>query len=90
MSLNGSRFSLFPNPNNGSFTLSGTLAAVTNDDVYIVVTDMLGREVYNGKTTPQNGKVSAEVSLGDLPGGAYLLRINSDRATETLHFVISK
>jgi len=90
LTTNGNTFSLFPNPNNGSFTLSGTLANVTNNEVNYQVVDMLGQVVYSGKTTPQNGKIKVQITLGDLASGSYMLRVNTDNSSETFHFVIGK
>jgi hypothetical protein len=87
---NGSnRLSLFPNPNNGSFTLSGKLATTTGD-VYLTVSNVLGQVMYSGRTTPQNGVVNAQLKLDDIAGGSYLLRVNTGAGNETFHFVIDK
>jgi hypothetical protein len=85
----GNGLSLFPNPNNGSFTLSGRVNTNSNKDISIDVTDVLGRVIYSGKTTPENGLVSADLKL-DLAAGAYMLRAYTETRTETFHFVISK
>ena len=88
LTVNGNTFSLFPNPNNGSFTLSGTLANATNREVNYQVVDMLGQVVYTGNTTSQNGKM--QITLGDLATGSYMLRVNTDNNSQTFHFVIGK
>ena len=87
----GNDLSLFPNPNAGSFILSGKLSAVSNKNVSLAVADMLGRTVYTGETTPQNGSIHAEIKLdNDIAAGTYLLRVNTESGTETFHFVIGK
>ena len=83
-----SDFSLFPNPNTGSFTLSGTVNGAQDKEVNLEVTDMLGRTVYTGKTMPQNGTVRAEIKLGNEAAGSYLLRVNTETGTQSFHFVI--
>ena len=80
--------SLFPNPNTGSFTLSGTITAGQDKEVTLEVTDMLGRTVYTGKTIPQNGTVKAEIKLDNEAAGSYLLRASTESGTQTFHFVI--
>ncbi len=81
-------FSLFPNPNTGSFTLSGTMNATQDKEVSLEVTDMLGRTVYTGTTLPQNGTVRAEIKLGTEAAGSYLLRVNTETGTQAFHFVV--
>ena len=87
----GNDLSLFPNPNTGSFILSGKLSAVSNKNVSIAVADMLGRTVYTGETMPLNGTIHAEIKLDNgIAAGTYLLRVNTESGTETFHFVIGK
>ena len=88
----GNDLTLFPNPNNGSFTLSGSVHANSNKEITIEMSDMLGRIIYAGKTMPDNnGIVKADVKLdGDVAAGTYMLRVHTETGTETFHFVISK
>ena len=83
--------SLFPNPNTGSFTLSGALSSNSGKDVTLEVTDMLGRTVYTGKATPQNGVIHADIKMdNDIAAGTYLLRVYTESETQTFHFVLGK
>jgi len=81
---------LFPNPNNGSFILSGRLNNVMDKEVSLEVIDMLGRTVYTGKTVPQNGTVRAEIKLDNEAQGTYMLRVYTDAGNQTFHFVVGK
>ncbi len=81
---------LFPNPNNGNFTLSGTLSASTNKEVTYEVVDMLGRVLNTGTTQPKNGTIDQQINLANIAEGAYLLRVQTETRSETFHFVISK
>jgi len=90
LSQGAANLSLFPNPNSGSFTLSGTVNNVQGQEVYYDVSNMLGQVVYRGTTVPQNGRVNEQITLGNVAGGTYLLRVNTDKGSETFHFVISK
>lgn len=90
LTVGNDHFSLFPNPNNGTFTLSGKVAATSNSDVYYEVTNMLGQVVHNGQTTPKNGEVTARIKTEGLATGTYLLRVNTGTGSETFHFVIGK
>ncbi|MCD6012945.1 MAG: surface protein [Flavipsychrobacter sp.] len=82
--------SLFPNPNAGTFTLSGKLGTISNNDVHFEITNMLGQVIYNGQTTPKNGEISTTIKLDNIVPGSYLLQVNTDTGMETFHFVIAK
>ncbi len=89
--INGNNeLTLFPNPNNGSFTLSGKLADNAGNNVSYEVTNMLGQKIYTGSSTPQNGMIKAEISLNDVAPGSYLMRVNTGTGNETFHFVIGR
>ena len=91
LSTGNSDLTLFPNPNTGSFTLSGKLSTTSGKDVSLEIADMLGRTVYTGHTTPQHGEIREEIKLGnDVAAGTYLLRVNTETGVETFHFVIGK
>ena len=91
LSTAGNDLSLFPNPNTGSFTLSGTLSTTGNNDVTLEITDITGHTVYTGTTTPQNGAIHAEIKLDNgIAAGTYLLRVYTETGIETFHFVIGK
>jgi hypothetical protein len=80
-------FTLFPNPNNGTLTLTGNATGALN----IEVSDMLGHIVYRNTASPQNGAVSEHVTLDNsLPNGTYILRVSSENANEMFHFVIER
>ncbi|MBX2901870.1 MAG: Ig-like domain-containing protein, partial [Cyclobacteriaceae bacterium] len=53
---------LIPNPNNGVFTVSGTIGE-GSEEVSLEVTDMLGQVVYRGTAQVQGGKLNAGISL---------------------------
>lgn len=84
---NNSAFTLFPNPSNGTLTLSGN----TEGQVNIEVSDMLGHTVYKGTAIAQNGMINERISLSNSPpAGTYIMRLGSDQVNETFHFVIDK
>jgi len=91
LNKNLNHFSLFPNPNNGSFTLNGQINSFVGNEINIEITDILGREVYTGKLAVQNGMVNEQVILDNqISPGTYLLRINSGTENEVIHFDINK
>eukprot|EP01012_Entosiphon_sulcatum_P064252 TRINITY_DN93033_c0_g1_i1.p1 TRINITY_DN93033_c0_g1~~TRINITY_DN93033_c0_g1_i1.p1 ORF type:complete len:1256 (+),score=112.97 TRINITY_DN93033_c0_g1_i1:144-3911(+) len=64
---------LFPNPNNGTFTLKGISNAEKLD---VDVTDAVGRVVYRTQLKPANGQVQHQVQTTNMPAGVYMLRIH--------------
>ncbi len=77
---------LYPNPNDGSFALTGTNI---NDEAAIEVTDMLGRIVYTKKLagSTQNTLISLDASLHN---GNYTLRLQTEKGVQVVKFVIDK
>ncbi len=87
----GNMLSLFPNPNNGVLTLSGTVDMNTTSDLSLEVTDMLGQVVYRGTATPVKGAVKTQINLGNtIADGTYLLHVNSASGNQVFHFVVNK
>ena len=87
----GSDIRLVPNPNSGTFTVKGTLGSVSDEEVMLVVTDMLGEVVYSSRVTAQNGVLNEQVLLNNnLANGMYLLNVRSGNETAVFHFVMEK
>lgn len=83
----GGNLALFPNPNNGTFTLRGTLnsKAATYD-----VVNVIGQVVSKGQVETKNGSVDQVISVGKgLSAGTYMLRINSETDNKVFHFVVA-
>ena len=66
---------LYPNPNNGVFTLKGYSSA---KELNIDITDAVGRVVYRTVLKPVNGQVQHQVQTTNMPGGVYMLRIHDE------------
>ena len=91
MSLSGADITLLPNPNNGSFTVKGTLGAGADEEVTMEITNMLGQVVYNAKSMAQNGVLNEQVNAGaNLPAGIYILALHTANASGTFRFVVEK
>jgi hypothetical protein len=65
-------FALYPNPNNGNFTVKFTSAS--NNDIKINVHDMRGREVYE-KSFSNTGAFNQNINLDKMQAGIYLVSI---------------
>ncbi len=65
-------FTLYPNPNTGSFTVGFT--SDSENAIQIGVHDMRGREVYNG-SYENTGVFSGNVNLSNIQSGIYLVTV---------------
>lgn len=82
---------MLPNPNKGSFTVSGTLQAAGNGEVQVEVTNMLGQIVYKGSTNAHNNKIDTRIELSkQLANGMYLLTLHTSEGQKTLHFIMEQ
>jgi trimeric autotransporter adhesin len=89
--IGGSDIRLMPNPNNGTFTVSGTLSVSSTERVNLEVTDMLGQVVYRTAATATNGVLNEQILLSNnMANGMYLLNISIGAERKALHFVVRK
>lgn len=78
-------FSLFPNPNNGNFTVK--FNSTTNNSINIYVNDMRGRQVFYEKF--QNGGVFNEnLNLNNIQKGIYLVTVQDGNNKEVKKIII--
>jgi uncharacterized protein YjdB len=87
----GSDVRILPNPNNGSFAIKGSLGVVTDEEVSMEITDMLGQVVYKTTIAAKNGQIDEQVQLDrSLANGMYLLNLHSGAENKVFHFVLRK
>lgn len=75
-SMAKNQFKLYPNPSNGSFTIS--FNELKNNTV-ITVTDLSGRTIYE---TPVSDAIS-EIILSNVAAGNYLVNVSTDEFSST-------
>ncbi|MBX2907869.1 MAG: PKD domain-containing protein [Taibaiella sp.] len=86
----GDDLRLIPNPNNGDFSLSGTIAGV-DGPVTLTVTDMLGQVIFRGEGKVVSGAIDERVHLtGDLANGMYILSVGGGEQSHGFHFVLKR
>lgn len=86
-----SGLTLYPNPNNGTFTLSGKLNTTTAAQVSTEICDMIGNIIYKTTVTATNGMLDEQIRLdNNLPSGSYLLKTITATETQTFHFTVTK
>ncbi|WP_104734872.1 T9SS type A sorting domain-containing protein [Hanstruepera ponticola] len=66
-------FAIFPNPNNGSFTIK--LNSRSNSNIIVEVYDIRGRSVYN-KSFNNNANFNKVIDLNNAQSGVYLVKVN--------------
>jgi hypothetical protein len=85
----GEDFTVVPNPNHGSFVITGTLDG-SDEGLAIEVTDMLGQVVYYGQAKAQGGKVNERVQLSNIANGMYLLNLKTGSGSRVFHIVVEQ
>ena len=76
---------LYPNPNNGTFVLSGKVDS--KEELSIDIVNALGQRVYSTTIRPDNGTFRKEISLNTIADGAYLIRLYGAKEAKSLHFI---
>ena len=79
-----SNFSVYPNPNNGEFTVSMS----ARNNVSVQVFDMQGRRVFNN-TYKGDPNFNQAIDLGNVQSGMYLLQVSEDSKTITKKIIIN-
>ncbi|MBE98456.1 MAG: convertase [Flavobacterium sp.] len=77
-------FVLYPNPNNGNFTIQ--YIPNGQNDVFVTVYDIRGRQLVNQKYTAQTEEV---VSLGNAEAGVYLVTLQDGERSITKKVIVN-
>lgn len=83
--MNVQNLILYPNPNNGTFTLSGNVD--TDETLQLRITNALGQVVHTDTLQPANGQVHKVFNIQGISAGIYSLTIKGDK--ESAVFQIS-
>ncbi len=86
-SLNSS-FNLFPNPNNGIFSLAFD-SSYNNESSVLVISNMLGEIVYKTKYE-KNETLIKEIDLTNISNGAYIMQLNTSKGNFSKKLIINK
>jgi len=74
---------LYPNPNNGSFTIR--LTQLVSEEVTIEVYDMFGKQIHYKKP---NTPTEIQLDLGNVPKGLYFVSITTKKQKEIRKIVV--
>ena len=78
-------FIVYPNPNNGVFTIQ--LNGALNRDIDVEIYDVRNRFIYKN-TYPNNGDFRQEMQLNNVQSGMYLLIVNDGLKKSTKRIVV--
>lgn len=82
-------FTLYPNPNKGSFTIKGYTDAAQYIEIDVV--DATGKQVFKDSFTTLAKAVNHNVTLPiGLASGVYMLRIHADKKNTALRFLVGQ
>jgi hypothetical protein len=82
-------FILYPSPNNGSFTIKVTLKK--DREIPITIINPIGQVVYRDKGQTKGKLMIKTIDLGgSLANGIYLLRLDLEKGTRDMKFMIGK
>jgi len=83
--------SMYPNPNNGNFTVTADFNGAQPKEATIEVLNVVGQIVYTETVQMVNGSLKESVKLNsDLPNGMYILKLTANDNSSILHFSINK
>ncbi len=86
---NTNNIDMYPNPNNGSFTIKGRFNG--SNHVMITITNLMGTSVYSENKIAAGGYLNKEIVLSNqLKPGVYFLRINSNGYVDNYPLLIRK
>jgi len=80
-----SEFSIYPNPNNGSFNVS--LNSSSSENISIIVFDIRGRSVFN-KRYDSSQTFNETINLGSVQSGMYMVQLRDGVNKQTKKLIV--
>ena len=80
---------IVPNPNKGTFAVTGSLATISDEEVTIEIVNMLGQIIYSGSTVATHGNINYPIKMNQFTNGMYLLNLRHTGETMTYHFMVA-
>ena len=78
-------FSLYPNPNNGTFNIK--FNSSSNNEIKVGVVDMRGRQIFN-KSYSNTGLIDQNLQLDSVQAGVYLVTVQDGNRKEVKKIVV--
>ncbi|MGN6568031.1 MAG: SBBP repeat-containing protein [Flavipsychrobacter sp.] len=83
--------SMYPNPNNGNFTVTANFNGAQPKEATIEVLNVVGQVVYTETVQVVNNSLKENIKLNsELPNGMYILKLTADENSSILHFSINR
>jgi hypothetical protein len=79
---------IFPNPNNGSFTLKATSGELNAANATVQVYDMTGKLIAQNIVTNLRGNIQANLQYNSLKSGMYIVRLIVGKSTTTVRMIV--
>jgi hypothetical protein len=79
--------SVFPNPNNGTFTL---LVNADENEMLVELIDVAGKTVYSSSEKDVHAGYRQEINLESVAGGIYMLRITANGEQSLVRIAVQK
>lgn len=82
----GLKIDLYPNPNDGLFTIRGL--SQTDELMQVNIFNHQGRTVYTGTIQPDKSRFEQQIDLRGMPSGVYLIQVYSGIERKSLRFTL--
>lgn len=79
---------LFPNPNDGSFTITGSSATIA--PVHVEVLNAVGQVIYADSFLPVANGFTRQIATGSISEGIYILKILVNGRSSILRFAVTR
>jgi hypothetical protein len=73
--MSSENFTVYPNPNNGSFNVS-MISSNTSDNAVVEIVNMMGQIVASYTVANNEGNISTEINNNDLMTGFYFVKVS--------------
>lgn len=81
---------LYPNPNNGSFTMKATTTDMIGEQISVEVVNAIGQKVYQQTVQVTSADMQLNISLAQgTPQGIYTLNLRTGNGIQSTRFVIN-
>ncbi len=89
-SVETATLNVYPNPNNGNFTISAKTSITAKSYATIQIIDMLGKVVAQVNAQNNNGTINTNINNSNLKNGVYIVRIMVGNDIKTVKMVVKK
>jgi len=86
--LTDNNIQIYPNPNNGKFTLKMDIDKSQN--IQIEITDMLGQIIYAENLNSFNGIYQKQIDLKEYSNGIYTVKVNTNKEIVIRKLILNK